>query len=114
MSVPLRAVPPPRRPAPAPRLTWARLARLEPQLAALLAEAQTVDPGDNSHFCANRVWYREFKPRLLHLVGWGVKDRPDAHPALTTGEAYTLATETIYDALPGCRDCWCIDPEVFR
>ena len=45
---------------PPSSLTWARLARLEPQLAALLVEARAVDPGDNPHFCANRVWYREF------------------------------------------------------
>ena len=113
MSLPLRAVPPLPRAAPAPRPTWAQLARLELQLAALLVEARAVDSGDNPRFCANRVWYRDFKPRLLHLVGWGVKGRPGAHPVLTTSEAYGLATQTIYDALPGCRGCWCIDPEDF-
>ena len=98
----------PRRP-----LTWARLARLEPQLAALLVEARAVD-GRDPHFCANRVWYRDFKPRLLGLVGWALKERPGAAPVLATSEAYSLATETLYDALPGCRGCWCIDPEDFR
>ncbi len=110
MSFPLCTTPPPRRSALAPRLTWARLARLEPQLAALLVEARAVDPGDNPHFCANRVWYRDFKPRLLHLVGWC---RDDGAPLLQTQAAYALAYETIYDVLPGCRGCWCIDPEDF-
>jgi hypothetical protein len=93
-------------------LTWATLVALEPQLAGLLAEAQAVRDCDTApYFCANAAWFgydghRGFKPRLRRLVGW---DRPDGHPALTSCEAYDLAYQTIYEALPPCRGyCGCV------
>jgi hypothetical protein len=78
-------------------MTFADLASLEPQLGALLREARHVDASSDA-FCANGVWYGSFKPRLLLLVGWEA-----SNPALRTSEAYDLAYETIYDALPDCR-----------
>jgi hypothetical protein len=83
-------------------LTWPQLVELEPALLALYQEAQAVD-GRDAHFCANQVWYDSFKPRLLALAGWEARE-----PALRTQEAYDLAYETIYAALPPCRDCQCL------
>ena len=110
MSLPLRAVPPPPRARLAPRPTWAQLARLEPGLARLRRQARATD-GRDPRFCANRVWYDCFKPRLSRLVGWG---RDDGPRLLRTQAAYALAYDTVYQELPGCRGCWCIDPEDFR
>jgi len=84
------------------KLTWHGLTKMEPQLLALYKEARAVD-GSTEHFCANAVWYERFKPRLFHLVGWECRN-----PALKTQEAWDLAYETIYDALPPCRDCLCL------
>lgn len=83
-------------------LTWPRLVELEPALLDLFREAQAVDGGD-AHFCANRGWYDSYRPRLLALAGWEARQ-----PALRTQEAYDLAYETIYAALPPCRDCLCL------
>jgi len=85
-----------------PALTWPQLVELEPALLDLYRAAQAVD-GRDAHFCANRVWYDSFKPRLLALAGWEARQ-----PALKMQEAYDLAYETIYAALPPCRDCQCL------
>lgn len=93
-------------------LTWQQLVRLEPRLAALLAEAKVVrDDGRGRWFCGNAVFYgypgwRGFKPRLRALVGW---DRPAYHPVLSGRRAYDLVYQTIYRALPDCRgECGCL------
>jgi hypothetical protein len=78
-------------------MTFAELASLEPQLGALLREASRIDV-DSDTFCANAVWYRRFKPRLLLLVGWEAES-----PRLRSSEAYDIAYETLYEALPDCR-----------
>jgi len=98
-----------------PRLTWARLVRLEPRLARVLAAAKAIDPGDNPHYCANRSWYGYddhagggLRGRVGQLVGWGRRGQPGVAPALTTSEAFDIAYQTVYDALPGCRGCWCL------
>ena len=84
------------------KLTWKRLIKIEPRLLALYDEAKAVD-GNAEHFCANTVWYERFKPRLFSLVGWEC-----GNPAIRTQEAWDLAYETIYEALPPCRDCLCL------
>jgi hypothetical protein len=79
------------------------LAELEPLLGSLMREAaSTIDTGDKS-FCANRVWYQRFKPRLEAIVGWHRHSGPDV---LKTAEAYGAAYEAIYAALPDCRNCF--------
>jgi hypothetical protein len=78
-------------------MTFAELSVLEPRIGDLLKEARRVDV-DSDTFCANAVWYRRFKPRLLLLVGWEAED-----PTLRSSEAYDAAYEAIYEALPDCR-----------
>lgn len=92
------------------RPTWMELRRLEPRLFALLKEAKATD-GSGERFCANAVWYGYppypgIKERVTRLVGW-FRDGPE-HPVLSTAEAYDVAYERIYDALPECRDCCCL------
>jgi hypothetical protein len=85
------------------RVTWETLVAREPRLAALLAEIRKIRsrPG----FCANELWYgygdygHSLKYRLSCLVGWD--RRPD--PLLGTEDAYDVAYETLYRALPDCR-----------
>jgi hypothetical protein len=82
-------------------MTWDELVKLEPKLGVLLAEAQAVRD-DDPHFCANAIWYDFLKPRLVLLVGWC---RPDRTKPLASEQAYDVAYDTIYEALPDCRDC---------
>lgn len=85
-------------------MTFEELCQIEPRLLALYRRAQAVkDDKRKPSFCANRVWYTEFKPELCRLVGWEAEN-----PALRTEEAYDLAYDTIYDVLPPCRNCWCL------
>jgi len=84
-------------------MTWEQITQLEPRLAAMKAEAQKVkDPGGPA-FCANSIWYNQFKCRLITLVGWGA-----AETELQSSQAYDLAYKTIYNQLPACRNCTCI------
>jgi len=79
------------------------LCEREPRLRALYEKARAIrDDGTAPAFCTNNLWVNELKPILLGLVGWEVRD-----PELATSEAYDLAYETIYDALPDCRNCSC-------
>lgn len=86
------------------RVTWARLTSLEPRLLVLLDEARQPDPGGR-RFCANLRWYRLLKPALVNMIGWDAWTSQAAE--LKTREAYDLAYDTLYDALPPCRDCGC-------
>lgn len=87
-----------------------RLALIEPRLLDLYGEAAAVkDDLTDRWFCANEVFYgyhglRGFKRRLCALVGW---DAENNHPGLVNSDAYDLAYETIYNALPDCRNCSC-------
>ena len=89
-------------------LTFDELARREPDLAELLAEARALFSSNDPNFCANAAWfgygtYRHsgLKPRLLQLVGW--RARKD-DPILHSEAAYDLAYATICDVLSDCRD----------
>lgn len=79
------------------KLTWDKLIEMEPKLNELYESAKNEKqtPG----YCANRVWFTTLKPKLLALVGW---DREEDHNQLCTDEAYDIAYETIYEALPCC------------
>lgn len=91
-------------------LTWASLVQLEPKLGRLLDEAQRhKDNGVAPEYCANAIWFgwRQFdghgiKERLCELVGWERVSKANVG-VLGTSEAYDIAYETIYDALPNCR-----------
>ena len=83
-------------------MTFEEIAKLEPRLKQLYNEARQVK-ATSEYFCANEVWYNEFKPRLMRLAGWHA-----ANPELRTSEAYDLAYDAIYNQLPSCRNCACI------
>lgn len=84
-------------------MTWSEIVKIAPELEELLTFAGWVSDPGGPHFCANRIWYGLFKPRLLEMVGWESKIE-----MLGTTEAYDLAYEKIYAALPHCRDCGCM------
>lgn len=85
--------------------TYAELVRVEGALLELHAEASAIyDDGRNHSFCANTVWYRQFKSQLMSLVGWDSQVPDDR---FHTSEAYSAAYQTIYNALPDCRGCMC-------
>ena len=81
---------------------FAELCKREPLLASLKNEAVQMFTRPGKRFCANQVWYSQFKPRLELLVGWYCHNNDDA---VKSSEAYSLATDVIYSALPDCVDC---------
>jgi hypothetical protein len=87
------------------KLTWQELVKREPRLRDLLREARAVDDSD-PHFCANEVWYRHFKPALCELVGWDARVQDGV---VNSSEAYDIAYDKIYNALPDCKACACLD-----
>jgi len=75
-------------------LTFAKLVTLEPRLGALYKEAEEAPK--LPYWSANRNWYKEFKPRMVRLVGFS------AHTPgklIHSCEAYDLAYQTISQAL---------------
>jgi hypothetical protein len=89
---------------PAKALTFADLARLEPGLSDLERDVRRERRERGRPYCANRVWYGLYKPRLVWLVGWHA-DTP--HPELRTPTAYATAYRHLYELLPDCRRCAC-------
>jgi hypothetical protein len=94
---------------PMEQLTFKDLVALEPRLQPLLDEARSYHQNTAADFCANAVWYgyfdsRGLKERMSRLVGYEV---PKSVGILSTEEAYDVAYDTIYQALPNCRACGC-------
>lgn len=89
---------------PLETLSWSDLVQLEPTLGTLERQARAVR-ADDPWFCANDVWFREFKPLLVKLVGWNARS---PHEVMHRSEAYDIAYRHIYDQLPPCGDCWCL------
>jgi hypothetical protein len=86
--------------------TWDGLVAIEPRLNQLLDEATHAD-SSTPHFCAVAAWYGYndgigFKGRMYRLVGFRAHDS-----RLQTMQAYEIATQKIYSALPPCRGCAC-------
>lgn len=88
---------------------FAELAVIEPQLKGLLDKAQKWQRNSRcSHrVCANERWYgysrwkgRGLKDKLCRLVGYEAQN-----PRLRTEDAYDVAYDHIYAALPDCRNC---------
>jgi len=81
---------------------WSELIKAEPRLLALYERAKAVrDEETKEFFCANSIWYQQFKPELVELVG----DARAGDPILGTSRAYEIAYDMIYRALPDCRAC---------
>lgn len=81
------------------------LIRREPRLERLQAELAAVRDDGGSSFCANRLWYVLYDPKLKRLVGEGAEGND---PLLRTRDAYELARHVLYRLLPDCRDCICV------
>jgi len=85
-------------------MRWEEIVEIEPELVELFNEARAVrDDKERDGFCANQVFYTQFKPRIAKLVGWGADNDAVATPA-----AYESAFEMIYRLLPPCRRCGCL------
>lgn len=91
---------------------FAELVEIEPRLKSLLADARAYKRASKGQHrvCVNERWYgyfqwrgRSLKDRLEKLVGW-FADKP----LLRTEDAYDVAYDYIYRALPHCRNCLCV------
>jgi hypothetical protein len=94
--------------------TWSELVKLEPRLGELLARAKAIVDDGGESFCANHRWVGcgngpacekcrgGLKDELVMLVGWEA-----SNPELESSEAYDVAYDKVYKALPDCRNCGC-------
>ena len=87
-------------------ITWERMVKQEPRLQELLNEAKDIKDSGGEYFCANGVWYGNFKQRMSTLVGCAVTGNvPDF---MSSSKAYDMAYDKVYHSLPDCRNCSCI------
>jgi hypothetical protein len=85
-------------------ITWKRICQIDPTMLNLYREAKTIkDNKRKKRFCANEIWESRFKPFIVNHVGWH-----SAMPELQSSLAYNIAYQTIYGALPNCRNCFCV------
>lgn len=83
-------------------MTWDEMVKIEPTLQSLYERAKKTD-GSGKHFCANGIFYDEYKPLITSLVGFDARDEQ-----LGTVECYDRAYQKIWSALPPCKDCLCM------
>ena len=94
------------------RLTFAELAALEPQLAALEREIKAwARTPLGAGWCKYSRWYgygrfrgMGYRQRMATLVGWGSRH---ADERLHTSAAYEISYFHLLGLLPECRDCGC-------
>jgi len=85
-------------------MTWAEIVKIEPRLAELYKEIRTIkDDKSKPYFCANEIWYAEFKPEIKYLVGWFAEKEE-----LRGSDTWDLAYQKLYRTLPACRKCSCL------
>lgn len=93
-----------KQPKQIPLITWETMVQLEPRLGTLLEEIKNCqDLKLTKSFCANSVWAKKFKQKMIQLVGWEAKITD-----LSTDQAYDIAYNVLYGALPPCRSCGCL------
>jgi hypothetical protein len=98
------------------------ICRIDPRVLTLYEEINSLKDDGRSYFCANELWYwggdphsktrkQSFKESMEELVGWGRKaaNKEDSIEGyLGSSDAYDIVYQTLYAALPDCRDCSCI------
>jgi hypothetical protein len=85
-------------------MIWDETVRIEPRLGEPEKEIQGIeDDGKAESFCANAIWFGDYKPEITHLVGWFAKN-----PELRSSQAYDLANRMLYRSLPAFRNCSCL------
>lgn len=84
-------------------LTFEQLTAIEPRLQALYDDALFYQVKEK--YCPTTTWYHEFKPRLLHLVGWSARKQG----IIRSSQAYDYCYQKVMRALPDCpatcREC---------
>jgi len=87
-------------------MNWEMLVENEPRLQQLLEDIESIqDDPEKSYFCANELWIRIYKKRLIHLVGMAAEKNNDI---LRSSQAYDLASKKLFEILPNCRNCTCL------
>ena len=88
----------------APVISWDMLLQREPELTQLQLELKAVKDEGGPSFCANKLWYIQFEPRLREIVGPQAKTND---LVLRSTQAQILARNILYKLLPDCRNCVC-------
>lgn len=83
-------------------MTWQEIIAIEPKLLSLETEIKSIKDSGGKSFCANTIWYNQFKQRVVDLVGDYASNEQ-----LRSQQAYSLAYHHLYDQLPNCRNCNC-------
>jgi len=83
-------------------------ASLEPKLLDIREDIieLTVSTQNDPSFCANVAWSLLFKQKVNTLVGYSA-----VKPELKSVQAHNFVTRTLYDLLPPCRNCFCLNLE---
>src|SRR5262245_35550322 len=93
------------------RLTFAQLCVMEPRLRDLEHAVKALRRQRlPRNFCANTTFERRFVWRIERLVGW---EAGGADPMLKTSEAFDTVVGHLYELLPDCRRCLCVDARFY-
>jgi hypothetical protein len=93
-------------------MDWDDMVKVEPALARLLKDVVVADHHHTRVFCGVTAWHGSggrpgLKMRMYQLAGFG-----SSNADLRTREAYEVALEKLYNALPPCRGCACAEEEL--
>jgi len=80
-------------------ITWQDMIEIEPELKRLYEKAKKENKPDlPEDYCANEIFYKQLKPEIVKLVGWGARKKE-----LNSCRAYDKAYKKILNALPDCQ-----------
>lgn len=79
------------------KITITDLVKLEPRLKDLMRDI--LNSGDELDYCADKLWYREIKPRFLRIIG---RYATTNNEILKSSYAYDIAYQFLYNLLPVC------------
>ena len=85
-------------------MNYKEAVKVEPKLNFLEKELRAEkDDKTKNWYCANRVWYPNYKPTVVKLVGWYSENLK-----LKDEKTYENVYEYLYNLLPDCRNCACM------
>lgn len=80
-------------------MTFSDCVAIEPRLTQLENDIKAhATRSCDGEYCANVVWYREFKPRMLELVGDYCEN-----PMMRGADRYMCCYDHLYKLLPNCK-----------
>jgi hypothetical protein len=99
------------------KLTLEYLCEIHPRITGLIQAASAIkDSNKEPSFCRNKIWLGNvhvgdigYRGKVQSLVGYLAFNVNNEQKFLKSQRAYELVANAIYESLPKCRNCSCLE-----